>query len=47
MLLIESGEKLVLYKVDAENKKHEFWQRYSELFNFIAGKCFSKVEVYS
>jgi REP element-mobilizing transposase RayT len=27
MLLIEGGNKLSLYKVDAENKKHEFWQR--------------------
>ena len=27
MLLKEGGEKLALYKVDAENKKHEFWQR--------------------
>ena len=27
MLLKEDGEKLSSYKVDAENKKHEFWQR--------------------
>ena len=27
MLLKEGGEKLSSYKVDAENKKHEFWQR--------------------
>jgi putative transposase len=27
MLLIEGENKLSLYKVDAENKKHEFWQR--------------------
>jgi putative transposase len=27
MLLREGGEKLSSYKVDAENKKHEFWQK--------------------
>jgi REP element-mobilizing transposase RayT len=27
MLLSEGGEKLPSYKVDAENKKYEFWQR--------------------
>lgn len=27
MLLREGGAKLSSYKVDAENKKHEFWQR--------------------
>ena len=27
MLLKEGGEKLSSYKVDAENKKQEFWQR--------------------
>ena len=27
MLLKEGNEKLSSYKVDAENKKHEFWQR--------------------
>jgi putative transposase len=27
MLLSEGGEGLLSYKVDAENKKHEFWQR--------------------
>ena len=27
MLLTEGSEKLLSYKVDAENKKHEFWQR--------------------
>lgn len=27
MLLREGGEKLSSFKVDAENKKHEFWQR--------------------
>jgi len=27
MLQGERGEKLSFYKVDAENKKHEFWQR--------------------
>lgn len=27
MLLQEGGERFSLYKVDAENKKHEFWQR--------------------
>ena len=45
MLLKEKGEKLLSYKVDAENKKHEFWQRGSLATHLYSrGAAFQKLK---